>query len=311
MRMLATAAVLVAVLVEMAVFLPTPAFAAPDRCGWLPAAIRLARSVESTADPQAAGIREQLRALGVAPDTPVPADCGPLPRPDAALPEGGTVVCGKTESAPTPSGDYEVQNNVWGSDEPQCVRIFDTGFEVLDADHDDNGGVAAYPSIWSGCWHGTCTDRTALPKPVAELGEVTSSWAVRIPDDQVRWNAAYDLWFSPTASTTGEDGTELMIWLDHEDVAPIGEPTATATIGGIDWTVWTGSNGGVQVISYVAVDGLRRVVDLPLHDFMADAIARDALEPDWSLACVQAGFEPWSKGAGLATTAFEVTGVTL
>ncbi len=203
-----------------------------------------------------------------------------------------------------------MQNNIWGSDKPQCVRIFDTGFEVLDADHDDNGGVASYPSIWSGCWHGTCTEGTALPKPVNELGTVTTSWAVRIPEDQVRWNASYDLWFSPTRNDEGEDGTELMIWLDHEEVAPIGEQTATVTIGGIEWAVWTGTNGAVKVISYVAAQGRRQVTDLPLNDFMDDAIQRDMLEATWSLANVQAGFEPWTKGAGLATTSFEVTGVT-
>lgn len=297
-----------------AVLVPgTAAAAVPERCSWLPAALALARSAATVDDPRAVRIRAELAKLGVTVDTRLPPGCGPgapAPDADAPLPAGGEQVCGKTESGPTPSGEYEVQNNIWGSDEPQCVRIFDTGFEVLDADHDDNGGVAAYPSIWSGCWHGTCTAGTVLPKPVGELGPVTSSWSVRIPDDQVRWNAAYDLWFSPTRSDTGADGTELMIWLDFGEVAPIGEQTATVTIGGIDWDVWTGTNGAVQVISYVATRGLRAVTDLPLNDFMDDAIARNALEAGWSLACVQAGFEPWSKGAGLATTSFEVTGVT-
>ncbi|MDN5857787.1 MAG: hypothetical protein L0H84_04120, partial [Pseudonocardia sp.] len=305
------AVVAVALALMSTVLLPGTAAAAPDRCAWLPAAIALARSVDEVDDQRAGRIRAELAKLGVTVDTPLPPTCATgdaaaLPDPDAPLPAGGTRVCAKFGSAPTPSGRYEVQNNVWGSDKPQCVRIFDTGFEVLEADHDDNGGVAAYPSIWSGCWHGTCTDGTALPKPVDELGAVTTSWSVRIPDDQVRWNAAYDLWFSPTGDDTGRDGTELMIWLDHRDVAPIGQERATVTIGGIEWAVWTGTNGAVGVISYVATQGRRQVTGLPLDDFMDDAIQRGMLEADWSLACVQAGFEPWTKGAGLATTSFEV-----
>ena len=297
-----------------AVLVPGTAAAAPDdRCSWLPSAIRLARSIDGVTDQRATNIRAALQQLGVTSSTPQPTGCtnsGATPAPDAPLPAGGTKECEKFGSAPTPSGGYEVQNNIWGSDKPQCVRIFDTGFEVLDADHEDNGGVASYPSIWSGCWHGTCTEGTALPKPLDQLGVITTSWAVQIPDDQEKWNAAYDVWLSPTGNDEGADGTELMIWLDHGDVAPIGEKGATVTLGGIEWEVWTGTNGAVKVISYVAAQGLRQVTDLPLNDFLDDAAERGMLEKTWSLACVQAGFEPWTKGAGLATTSFEVTGVT-
>lgn len=298
-----------------AVLVPGTAAAAPDdRCSWLPSAIRLARSIDGVTDQRAVTIRAALQQLGVTSTTQLPTGCGTgtnaAPGPDAPLPTGGTKECEKFGSAPTPSGGYEVQNDVWGSDKPQCVRVFDTGFEVLDADHDDNGGVAAYPSIWSGCWHGTCTAGTALPKPIDQLGVITTSWAVRIPPDQEKWNAAYDVWLSPTGNDEGADGTELMIWLDHGEVAPIGEKGATVTLGGIEWEVWTGTNGAVKVISYVAAQGLRQVTDLPLNDFLDDAAQRGMLEKTWSLACVQAGFEPWTKGAGLATTSFEVTGVT-
>lgn len=313
--------VVAALAIAGALLVPGTATAAPapdDRCSWLPSAIRLARSIDGVTDQRAATIRAALQKLQVTSDTQLPTTCGTgtggstgtAPDPDAPLPTGGTKECEKFGSAPTPSGGYEVQNNIWGSEKPQCVRIFDTGFEVLDADHEDNGGVAAYPSIWSGCWHGTCTEGTALPKPVNELGVITTSWAVRIPEDQEKWNAAYDVWLSPTGNDEGADGTELMIWLDHGEVAPIGEKGATVTLGGIEWEVWTGTNGAVKVISYVAAQGLRQVTDLPLNDFLDDAAQRDMLEMTWSLACVQAGFEPWTKGAGLATTSFEVTGVT-
>jgi len=50
--------------------------------------------------------------------------------------------------------------------------------------------------------------------------------------------------------------------------------------------------------------------DLPLSSFFADAVTRGVVRPDWYLTSVQAGFEPWTGGAGMATTAFSVTGVT-
>jgi len=50
--------------------------------------------------------------------------------------------------------------------------------------------------------------------------------------------------------------------------------------------------------------------DLPLSSFFADAVTRGVVRPDWYLTSVQAGFEPWTGGAGMATTAFSGTGVT-
>jgi hypothetical protein len=274
------------------------------RCGWLPSAIALAKSVAGSTDERAVAVQQRLDKLGITASSTVPASCG-----GGELPAGGTTVCEKFGSAPTPSGGYEVQNDVWGTDKPQCVRVFDTGFEVLDADFDNTDKPAAYPSIFTGCNHGTCTAGTTLPQAVNALPVVTSSWSVTIPDGQEKWNAAYDIWFDPTGNDEGENGTEMMIWLDHGDVAPIGEQTATVAIGGIEWAVWTGTNGAVKVISYVATTGRRSVADLPLNPFMGDAIDRGSLQASWYLTSIQAGFEPWTKGAGLATTSFSVTGV--
>ncbi len=149
-----------------------------------------------------------------------------------------------------------------------------------------------------------------MPKTVSELGPITTSWSVRVPSDQERWNAAYDIWFSPTGNDAGEDGTEMMIWLDYDNVAPIGEAGPTVNLGGFDWTVWTGNNGTVDVISYVAKQRTRTIDSMPLDPFFDDAAARGLIQKSWQLANIQAGFEPWTKGAGLATTSFAVTGVT-
>ena len=41
--------------------------------------------------------------------------------------------------------------------------------------------------------------------------------------------------------------------------------------------------------------------------FAADAIGRGYLSSSWYLIDVEAGFEPWSGGAGLESTAFSFT----
>jgi hypothetical protein len=228
----------------------------------------------------------------------------------ASAPAGaapGDVVCEKFGSTPVAGGHYEVQNNVWGSDDPQCVRAFDTGFEVTQGDHHTTSAPAAYPSIFAGCHYGTCTAGTLLPRAVRELGAVTSTFAIHPTTGT--WVAAYDIWFDPTPRRTGTvTGLEMMIWLRTTGPAPIGERTGTATLAGTDWEVWQGENGA-QVLSYVRTRPTDRVDGLDLMAFVRDATARGKLPPQWYLTSVQAGFEPWTGGKGLATTQFGVTGI--
>ena len=219
----------------------------------------------------------------------------------------GPRVCERFGSVPVAGGRYEVQNDAWGADTPQCTTAFDTGFSVQ-ADHDKDSGPAAYPSIVDGCNHGTCTQRSPFPRPIADLGDVRSSWAVTTPA-KGDYNVAYDVWLDPTARRDGDNtGAELMIWLDHTDrVQPIGSKSATAQLGGARWDVWTGDNNGVPVISYVRQQPTKVVLDLPVSDFVRDAIGQGVVQPNWFLTNLQAGFEPWIGGSGLSTDAFAVT----
>lgn len=225
--------------------------------------------------------------------------------PAAAAP--GDVVCERFGSTPVAGGRYEVQNNVWGSDEPQCVEASDTGFVITEGAHHNTEAPAGYPSIFAGCHYGTCTAGTLLPRAVRDLGPVAGTFAIRPAAGT--WVAAYDIWFDPTPRRTDTvTGLELMIWLRTTGPAPIGEKTGTATIAGTAWEVWRGENGA-QVLSYVRAQPADRVDALDLTAFMRDATARGLLPPEWYLTSVQAGFEPWTGGAGLATTAFGVTGI--
>ena len=253
--------------------------------------------------------------------SPEPGAASPSGPPEAAPPAAGGLraplpaagsrtgprICGRFASAPVAGGRYEVQNNAWGDDTPQCTQAFDTGFAVQ-ASHAKDSGPAAYPSIVFGCNYGNCTRGTPFPRPIADLGDVRSSWSVTTPSSG-DYNVAYDVWLDPTPRREGANtGAELMIWLDRTDrVQPIGSKSATAELGGTTWDVWTGANNGTPVISYVRQEATKQVLDLPITDFVRDAQTQGVVQPGWFLTNIQAGFEPWIGGTGLATDAFALT----
>jgi Glycosyl hydrolase family 12 len=232
---------------------------------------------------------------------------GPLAPLPAVGSRNGPRVCERFGSVPVAGGRYEVQNDAWGADTPQCTTAFDTGFSVA-ARHNKDSGPAAYPSIVYGCNHGNCTRGAAFPRPLSDLGDVRSSWAVTTPSSG-DYNVSYDVWLDPTARRDGDNtGAELMIWLKHTDrVQPIGSKRSTVTIGGTEWDVWTGENNGVPVISYIRTESATTVLDLPITDFVQDGIRQGVVQPSWFLTNIQAGFEPWIGGDGLVTTAYALT----
>ena len=243
-------------------------------------------------------------ATATAPADPARGVLAPLP---ATGSQQGPRICGKTQSVPVAGGRFEVQNNAWGDDTPQCTTAFDTGFSIT-ASHDKDSGPAAYPSIVMGCNYGTCTRDAPFPRPLADLGDVRSSWQVTVPD-RGDYNVAYDVWLDPTPRRDGANtGAELMIWLDRTDrVQPIGSQTATVEVGDTSWQVWTGENQGTPVISYVRSEPTHTVIDLPISDFIRDATGRGVVDQAWFVTNIQAGFEPWIGGSGLTTDAFALT----
>ena len=235
---------------------------------------------------------------------PAPADADPA---QTAASGGGQKICEKFGSTPVADGRYLVQNNEWGADDGQCITATAAGFTVDSGDHTKTDSPAAYPSMMSGCWMGTCTTGTTLPRRISELGPISSSIAATIPAGTTT-NLAYDLWADRTPTKTGQnDGLELMIWLDAPGgITPIGSAGAHVEIGGTGWEVWTGENGGVPVISYVREEPVTSAQDLPLTEFLRDAATRGVVDGSAYLTNIQAGFEPWAGGPGLRLDRFEV-----
>ncbi|MET7288977.1 glycoside hydrolase [Streptomyces sp. NPDC005573] len=217
-----------------------------------------------------------------------------------------TQVCDKFGSATTP-GRYVVQNNAWGTSAPQCVNQVGDGFQLTRADGSvpTNGAPKSYPSIFAGCHYTNCSPGTNLPKQIRTIGSVPSTIAFQYVGGAV-YDAAYDIWLDPTPKKDGVNRTEIMIWLNRVGpVQPIGSKTGTASLAGRNWDVWRGSNGQNDVISYVAPGALSGL-SFDVKEFINGAVSQGLATPDWYLTSVQAGFEPWQNGAGLAVTRFSV-----
>ena len=94
-----------------------------------------------------------------------------------------------------------------------------------------------------------------------------------------------------------------MIWLNHTgSVQPVGSRVATVSIAGGTWDVWYG-NIGWNVISYVRTSATSSI-SFRVNDFWSDVVTRGYAQRAWYMTSVQAGFEPWVNGTGLAVTNF-------
>lgn len=207
-------------------------------------------------------------------------------------------------------GLYNFQMDEWNSSLNECVNISGVGFTITSANFSNatNGAPANYTSIYRGCHWGNCT--TSNPFPIEENNIASASTSVNITQPSGSQNdAAYDIWFNQTSTTTGQpNGTEIMIWLNHQGAPdPFGSNVATATIDGASYQVWTGNQSSWKIISYVATSPVTSVSNLNLLPFFADAVSRGSLESTWWLIDVEYGFEIWTGGDGLDISGFSVS----
>ncbi|MFG1868694.1 GH12 family glycosyl hydrolase domain-containing protein [Micromonospora arborensis] len=202
-------------------------------------------------------------------------------------------------------GRYVVQNNRWGTTAQQCINVTSNGFEIttLNGSSPTNGAPTAYPSVFFGCHYTNCSPGTNLPIQVSQISSATSSISYRYVSGAT-YNASYDIWLDPSPRRDGVNQMEIMIWLNRQGpIQPIGSVVGTATLAGRTWEVWRGSNGSNNVISYVAPSAISSL-NFSLLDFINDVRNRGAITNSWYLTSVQAGFEPWQGGVGLAVTSF-------
>jgi hypothetical protein len=85
-------------------------------------------------------------------------------------------------------------------------------------------------------------------------------------------------------------------------VQPVGSKVGTANIAGGTWDVWEG-NSGWNVISYVRQQTTSSA-SFSVSSFWNDVVSRGFGSNSWYITSVQAGFEPWVNGTGLAVNNF-------
>lgn len=217
-----------------------------------------------------------------------------------------TQICEKYGST-TVGGRYVVMNNNWGDDTTQCITVNDNGFQITTASHNrpTNGAPGSYPAIYAGCHYANCSPGTTLPIAVSSsaFSTATTSVSMSYPGSG-QWDAAYDIWFDPTARRDGQNtGAELMIWMNHMGAPqPVGSRVGTVTLAGGTWDVWFG-NIGWNVVSYVRTSATSSM-NFAIRNFYDDMVNRGYAQRSWYLTSVQAGFEPWTGQTGLAVNSF-------
>jgi hypothetical protein len=208
----------------------------------------------------------------------------------------------------TVQGRYVVQNNRWGSSSTQCINPTDSGFTVTQADGSvpTNGAPKSYPSIFNGCHYTNCSPGTALPARLSDISRAPTGISYGYVGNAV-YDAAYDIWLDPTPRTDGVNRTEIMVWFNRVGpIQPVGAQVGTATVGGRSWEVWSGNNGGNDVLSFVAPSAIASW-NFDVMDFVRQAVSRGLAANNWYLTSIQAGFEPWQNGAGLSVSSFSST----
>jgi hypothetical protein len=242
-----------------------------------------------------------------------------------AMANPSTAVLLATTTGLTSLGPYNLQVNEYnstaalvitsdGATSPAAFAVPVSALNVA-----SGGAPGAGPSLYYGNHWGTVSDDGGgLPVAVSAItggGAVTTSWSIdtsTVAAGDV-WDASYDVWFNASSSgnqsVDNASNLELMVWLNHAAGAtPTGVQVATGmSIAGLTLDVWYGTGGDGPCVSYVLSPSGSSVTNLDLGLLAADAVTRGYLNASWYLIDVEAGFELWSGGAGLKSTAFSLT----
>jgi hypothetical protein len=215
-----------------------------------------------------------------------------------------TDICGRTDFLGINGNEYMAQNNIWGATTAQCISVNGTSFTVTRSEHNQStsGSPAAYPSLFKGCHWRECTSNSGMPIQVSQIQNATINWSNSLGASGA-WNCTSEAWFKRDSNPGDPDGAELMIWINHSgSVQPGGSQIGTATIAGQSWQVWFNQIGW-NFITY-RTNSPTSSVNLDYRPFIDDAISRGYIQSSWYMMDIEAGFEIWQWGTGLACTNF-------
>jgi len=192
-----------------------------------------------------------------------------------------------------------------GSAHAPAFRVARSGATSTGPDSD------AFPDIYTGCSWGRCSPGAKLPTRVSDLGNPVTTWDTTENAGGL-WAATYDMWFDAKPIRTGQADAEMMIWLNVRGLySAAGEGWPVVRIDGALWYVltWITGNGHQQwrYVQFRKYTPRWNVTGLSLKPFYQYMENQGWITPSWYALNVEAGFEIWSGGTGLATTAFSAT----
>jgi Glycosyl hydrolase family 12/Cellulose binding domain len=232
--------------------------------------------------------------------------------------QGATTSLCQEQTVSVSGGTYIVQNNEFDSSASECVTTDGSAdFKVANSSiaNATNGEPGAYPSIYQGCHWGNCSSGGLTSSPIAisslTTGKVTTSWSTAQPGGSSNaYDVAYDIWVNQTPTTSGQpNGTEIMVWLNHNgSVQPFGSEVASnVSLGGHTYNIWYGTQSSWDTVTYDMTSGSTSVSNLDVGTLAQNSVSRGYTKSSWYLIDVEAGFELWQGGAGLATNSFSVS----
>jgi Glycosyl hydrolase family 12 len=238
-----------------------------------------------------------------------------------AMPAGGTgghdttVLCVPFQHITTfgrGGSRYVVRNDNFGL-RTECLRNKHgwPNFSVIKSSANAHGAESlAYPDIFRGCAWGVCSPNGHMPLRVSRLRGISTTWYTSLRAAG-RWAAAYDIWFARRPVTTGQDdGAELMIWTATRHF-PLTRHAAVVVVDGARWRLlhWVVVRGGTRwnYIQFRRLPATSQVRKLQLVSFFEIALKHHWIKRSWWLTSVEAGFEIWRGGVGLATRQFWVS----
>jgi hypothetical protein len=251
--------------------------------------------------PLACSGQQAIAPVPTAAATPT-ATPSPTFAPSTTLSEGSQITtCSPLETVAV--GPYLIEANFWNWEVchgVQCMVIDRGTGSFTVTQYPDCGNPFSFPNVLYGCSWDICSPDGTLPKQVGALTSATSSWSFSVggtASDQ--WNVAYDIWFCSDdrcGSNGFPGGTELMIWLDYQNVGGWLYDQGPVSLAGSSWELWTATQtsttGNWTYLAYL-IQGpmVTSVSNIDLMAFVADARSRGYVQDSWYLYAVQAGIE--------------------
>ncbi|KAI0126783.1 concanavalin A-like lectin/glucanase domain-containing protein [Xylariales sp. AK1849] len=217
-----------------------------------------------------------------------------------------TISCDSFGSLAT--GGYTIYHNNWGASAAtsgsQC-----TYFTSL------TGSSVAWSTSWTwegGSYNVKSYSNVALEnvnKQLSAVSSIPSTWKWSQTGTSLVADVAYDLWLAPTSG--GTNAYEIMIWLaafgGAGPISASGSAVATTTIGGVSYSLYSGTNGDTTVFSFVASSTVTSFSG-DMMDFFDYLTTNQGVPSSYYITSLQAGTEPFTgENAVLTTTAYSIS----